>query len=160
MKKTGITILSLLALIICGVLGYELYNNKVKDMSASSVKEEKWCIKLSDLGKVSLTGQAESTNPKLDHNVLKFNAKLTDTEDSISYQFRLKNCGTVDAYLYSIDLKGPESKDAILYVVDGIEVGDTMKPGEVIPLTAKVSSNDEEFKQMDLELSFNLSQVD
>ena len=161
MKKkshVGIAFLTIIALALCGGVGYYLVDNTVNLNKADSVTNGKWCVKLEGLSKPKLEGQAFSDNYSAKKTVLSFHMKLTDPNDKISYKLKVKNCGTVDAYLYSLDLSGYDNKEALTYVVNGIEEGDTLKAGEVVPVSVDVSSKDEEVKESDLKLNFNFSQ--
>ena len=50
--------------------------------------------------------------------------------------------------------------DAYFTLVEGVEVGDTIKKGETVPVKVKISSKDDEIKDNKLKINFNFTQVD
>lgn len=162
-SRVGIAFLAILAILICGGVGYYLIDSKV-DLSADSVdvKEDKWCIKLDNLSKAKLSGDATSNNAKIKKNALNFDASFSKKDDTVEYDLKIKNCGTVDAYFFSSMIEGldVEEEENLTYVIDGIGEKDIIKANESVKVKVNVSSNIDEKKDYSLTLKFDFSQVD
>lgn len=165
MKKSrvGIAVLTILVILACGGVGYYLIDSKIDlDSNSVDIKDSKWCIKLSNLGKAKLSGDASSSNAKIDKNTLNFDAVFNKKDDTVEYGLKIKNCGTVDAYFFSSMVDGIEldDKDKISYIIDGIEEKDIIKANDSVNVKVKAISNVDEKKDYSLKLHFDFTQVD
>lgn len=163
MNKGVMFVLVLIVILLCGAVGYYLIDSKVdlKDNSVD-VKADKWCIKLSDLSKPKLSGDATSSNSKIVKNVLNFDAIFNKKDDEVEYDMTVKNCGTVNAYFFSSMIDGIEAdeEDNLSYIIDGIEEKDILKAGDSVNIKVKVSSKIEEKQEYSLSVKLNFSQAD
>ena len=134
-KRVGIAFLSLFAIALCAVVAYGLVDLKLNKVMSNATVKDKWCMKIDDVSEANLSEGSSSSEINYEKTNISFKADLASRDDSVSYQFKVKNCGTNDAYYFNDSIN---NSDNIEYKIDGIKKGDIVKPKQTKKITLSV----------------------
>ena len=155
-SNVGIGILVVIALALCGGIGFFLLTNTLdlSDNSSNSISNNGgWCIKVNKISKPVITGNALALESSYEKTNIKFQISL-DVNDSLKYEATLKNCGNVKAYYYGNELIG----DNIDYTLSGIDEGDIINPGDEKSVSIELKAKNDKLEKSDIELKLRFSQ--
>ncbi len=155
-RRGGIAFLSILAIILCAGVAYELIDLKLNKVMSNSTTKDKWCVKIEHVSEPILSEGSSSNDLLIKKTNISFKANLDGINDSISYQFKVVNCGTISAYYFGFDAL---DDDHISYKIDGLSKGDIIKPGSDKSVTLSIVNNSNEKLKKDYQFKLNLTQV-
>lgn len=155
-KEYSFGVLTMVAMIISVMalsIAYASISQNLNINGVTTVKGNSWDIKFQNLQKPVIGGNAEIITPAtLSYTTLNFDIYLKTPNDSVTYNWEIKNNGSIDAKLSSTPyLTGITSnlEKAITYSFlydDGteIKVNDTINSGEVKKIKLTISFKDSE----------------
>lgn len=136
-KLKKVMILALVLAIFIMSSAYAVLYQELRINGNASVVAS-WKVEISGIKEGAKTGSATSASiPTYTASTATFNARLTESNDSIDYVVTIKNNGRIDAKLKNITTSQSESS-AIVYEILGLSENDVLKAGESIEATIRV----------------------
>lgn len=156
-RRVGLAFLSIFAIVLCAGVAYELVNLKLDRVMSNATAKDKWCVKIEGVSEPLISEGASSSDLVIKKTNISFKGNLDTKDDSISYQFKVINCGTVDAYYFNDSIN---NSDNVSYKIDGIKVGDIIKPKDYKKITLSMVNSSTEKIENDYQFKLNFTQAD
>ena len=95
-KQRNIMIISLVAVLICMVVGYAAFSTKLNITGTSNITSS-FDVKITDITSGSVVGNAQDLEaPRHTDTTANFRAGLSSPGDSITYDIKIENNGTLE----------------------------------------------------------------
>ena len=141
-KRRNIVIISLVAVLLCMVVGYATYSTNLELKGTSEITSN-WDIQITDVTNGTPTGNAENAiAPDWDALSASFEANLYDKGDAMEYDVTITNKGTLDAKLDNIITNAQNANtDAVIITFTGYKKGEILKQNESKVVHVKIEYN-------------------
>ncbi len=141
-KRRNIVIISLVAVLLCMVVGYATYSTNLEIKGTSEITSN-WDIKITDVTSGTPTGDAENAKaPDWDELSASFEANLYSKGDAMEYDVTITNNGTLDAKLDNIITNAQNANtDAVIITFTGYKKGEILKQNESKVVHVKIEYN-------------------
>ena len=159
-KRRSIVITSLLAVLLCMVVGYATYSSNIEIKGTTEVTSS-WDIKITDVTSGTPTGDAENAKaPDWNDLTASVEANLYSKGDAMEYDVTITNNGTLDAKLDNIVTNLQNANDeAVIITFTGYKKGEVLKAKESKIVHIKIAYNpnytgEETSSEVDIDFDF------
>ena len=136
-QKRTLIIVSVIALVFFGAIGYAGYNSALK-LNANYSVSESFEIKITDIQTKTVGGHAINNSvPTFDGTTASFDAKFYLPGDYIEYSVTLSNTGNIDTVFESVE-EVEDIDSALIFSYSGIKTGDSLPANSEKTITIRV----------------------